>query len=212
MFDNVITCNAIPSLSALFGGDNGRLVGMINQQLASTGGGTVFAQYSDPIVNMHTNKFYQQILYPEIEMGGLLEATIGNFRLGPMRVIDSIEELEKGIPPSMHMAIMTMPSMRELFERGLIQGFGIPLTDFPDHDQWGRLISNGHFTFPDVITPEVIADDSQWQYSWTFYGDDPNYTLDELSAVKQTRSWLEKFITNTKYDPTMYPNKRREES
>lgn len=121
-----------------------------------------------------------------------------------VRVISSIEELQRGIPPCMIKAVLTFPPIRKLAEDGRIDAWGIDVTRFPDEDEYGRLIANGTME----LLPENKDEDGDYMFTWEWSSTDPQVDPDELLAIEETREFLAAFLEDeeTKYlDPTAVP-------
>lgn len=116
-------------------------------------------------------------------------------------VIDS-EELLGGIPLCMHDPIMRYAPVRNLFEEGRIFGFGWDYV--PEDDIYKRLIDNGGCE--DVL--RSMNDEGEFTIKYEFVSTDPDLSFDQLEAIRETREYIDRVLSETNLDPTDYPNDR----
>ena len=114
------------------------------------------------------------------------------------RVLETVDDF-KSIPACMELPILMFAPVRALFDAGQIDGFGFDPTTLPDEDVYGRLLNN--FACDDV---EAASDDQGYfPLSAEFRDDDPEYSDDELYALRRTREYIERIILKeTDRDPT----------
>lgn len=198
-----MTCHTTPNLGSFLGNKGGqRLVEELNFRLSANGGGTVFAQNSSSSIQERMNMFLTNVIEPErLDTEHFMEV-IGNTFIDAIRPIVSVEDLEQGIPLSMHESIITYAPVKTLLEAEEIYGFGYRIQDLPKEDRIGRLISNG---VVDLSEPEP---EGGYVMTWEWDLDDPDLSLEELNHIERTRNWMREFIEQTKFDPTSYPDER----
>ncbi len=182
-------------------GSNAELIKTINYQTG--GGSSYYGTDSDPYRNNYFH-FMQNIIQPIRDTHIKLQAAKMTIeKPDEYRVIDSVEELEKGIPPCMYDGIVTFPPIRELAYAGKIEAFGIDVDNYPLEDTYGRLIDNGTV----MLVPENIKDGMiELKYKWV--STDPEMSIDEIEILDETRQFLEEFLTNERtehIDPTSIP-------
>jgi len=113
-------------------------------------------------------------------------------------VLDSIEALS-ATPLCMELPILLYQPVRDLFERGRVEGYGFNVESLPDEDFYGRLIDN-HYV-PDVLA--AMDDEGYFESSSLTFSDDIVLTLDEQDAIRATRAYiLEQVLEMTDRDPT----------
>lgn len=197
-----MTFKSLPSLG-LFSGSSGSsmIASELNQYLERTGGGRYFAQNQSSDVLSHMNVFMNNVIYPQIQATYEFGNLVGISMLTDFKYIDSVEELEKGIPPSMYIPLLSYAPIRNMFTAGKISGFGLLPDELPDEDVWGRLIDNGRVDLsePCPETGRVM------NYHWKL--DDPEWTFEDLCVVRRSRDWLMDFMEKTHYDFSDYPSK-----
>ena len=199
----MVTCHTTPNLGSFLGNKGGqRLVDELNFRLSANGGGTVFAQNSSSSINERMQMFISNVIEPERVATEQFMEVIGNTFIDAIRPIVSVEDLEQGIPLSMHEAIVTFEPIKTLLTAEEVYGFGYRAVDLPKEDRIGRLINNG---MVDLSEPPP---EGGYEMVWEWDLDDPDLTLDELDHIERTRNWMDKFIKQTKFDPTSYPDER----
>lgn len=196
--------NNLLSMGAILGtSGSAALIDNINQQYG--GSGSFFGSAADPFRTGFQN-FMMTVVQPIRETQHILHQTASKlFRKDEIRVINSLEELAAGIPPSMHAPLLYYPPIRQMLLDGRIDGFGVPEETMVEEDVYGRLISNHMVTF----TSADIADDNTVLFSSTTRSTDPELTPEQIEAIEVTRWFADAFITGetTKHmDFTDYPN------
>ena len=178
---------------------------LIQEINSHCGGGSFFGSEMDPYRDSY-NVFMQTIVEPIRQARtGLQQVSSSLNKVDQYRSITNLEELERGIPPCMRMGILTYAPIRKQLEEERIDGFGIKAEDLPDEDVYGRLISNGQVE----IHSSTLDKDGKIDVKWEFSTDDPEITRDELDMLEDTRTFIDKFMSDedTKYlDFTDYPN------
>lgn len=184
------------------------LIGSLNAEMSAAAGGIVFGSADDPHADMY-HHFNKVVDLPLAETASLIKATnIVIEDRNAVRPITSIEELERGIPASMHEAILTFPPIRKLVKEGSVFGFGYDYDLLPSEDRTGRLIHNGSAYFSPKES-EVPGDNPSF-LEYEFHSDDPLFSADELDDIQVTREWMQDFLDNDEesYDLTDWPAKQ----
>lgn len=96
----------------------------------------------------------------------------------------------ENIPACMHIPLLTMPRLRNLFEEGKIYGWGVDYFDLPEEDILGRLIKNGSF---DTTDDAWMANKEKGVEFETRTGD-PDYTQQELDAIETSRKFIDTWL------------------
>ena len=123
--DEVIRCETLASIGDILGTrNNDKFLKAINDYCELGGGGTRFAQHSSQRVLDHFNLFFDRVVEPERRAGFEVAEALGTMRIEGIRYITSVQDLESGIPVSMHEPILLFEPVRRLFEAGKIKGFG----------------------------------------------------------------------------------------
>lgn len=168
-----------------------------------TGGGTYYGDTNDPFRNNYMH-FMQHVVQPIRDTQvKLLEAKMTIEKPDTFRTIDSVQELETGVPPCMWPGILTFEPVRKLAVSGRIEAFGVDVSNYPTEDVYGRLIDNGTV----MLVPENIKD-RQVELVYEHVSTDPVLTMDELEHLENTRIFLEGFLLNEDtmhLDPTSIP-------
>jgi hypothetical protein len=96
----------------------------------------------------------------------------------------------------MHMPILMHAPVKDLFERGLIDGYGYDPTHLPEEDVYGRLIDNGRVStwYDGPKLPDT--------FRTIHRSDDPDLTPAELDHIEMTRNFIDTFLIETVFDPT----------
>jgi hypothetical protein len=108
-------------------------------------------------------------------------------------------------PPCMHIPILSLKPVHDLFKKGLISGYGYDISDVPEDLPYERLATNGYI--PNIL--EAEADEDGYialKYEW--HDDDPELDEEEIYALNVTRHMIERLIESTKLDPTDPTNER----
>lgn len=192
----------ILSLGSLLGTTGHQsLIDNINQRC---GGGSFFGSMNDPFRDGFQT-FMNTVITPIQEAGRILINTTNQlFHKDEYRVIDSEEELKKGIPPCMQLSILYFPPIRKMLDEERIYGFGIDPNTLDDEDVYGRILNNGKVEFDADSLPE----DGTITFEWNETTDDPVLSDHEQMCLELTRQYAEEFLLNddTKhFDFTDYP-------
>jgi hypothetical protein len=95
------------------------------------------------------------------------------------------------VPVVMQIPILTHPRVRQLFEDGRIEGWGLDPRQLPEEDVVGRLIDNGK-------CGDEINDQGQWEFKsdmhWSWYDDDPDHSQEELKLLDVSRQFVQDYI------------------
>lgn len=190
------------SLGAMLGtSGSSELIKTINHY---TGGDTYYGSTGDPFRNNYMH-FMQNIVQPVRDTQLKLQAAKMTIeQVDEYRAIESIEDLEQGIPPCMYDGIITFQPIRELALAGKIEAFGIDVAVGSLEDPYGRLINNGTV----MLVPENIDKDSMVEIVHEWRSTDPDINIDQLDLLERTRLYLEEFLINEKtchIDPTSVP-------
>jgi len=176
----------------------------LNNQFADAAG-VLFGSASSMGFSNRYDAFTQKIQEMDgAAVSALNAATAAIFHPDTIVVIDNQEALEN-IPSCMHIPILTMPKVRDLYDQGLIYGWGVDASKLPDEDVVGRLLDNGtsYFNHPDIPNDRPVG--------YTFRSDDPVYDFDELSKLRASREWVDNFLEDQlrgdRMDITDIPNR-----
>lgn len=167
------------------------------------GGGSYFGGEDDPYRTSYGH-FMTQIVAPVRQNIETIRSVNEEAHMPDvMRPITTVAELKKGIPPCMYKPILTHPAIRQQLEEEVIDGFGIKPTELPDEDVYGRLANNG------VASLNDLDENGGVWFVWEYHSDDPEFTDDELEAIRKTREFIDEFMIDedTKFmDFTDYPS------
>lgn len=182
----------MPSLGSLIGS---RVSSEVFDSINDRGHSSFFGE---EFSHMET-EFFNRYVKPMDRVSLDLSRTV-NALLNPdqFRILSSIEDFQS-IPPCMELAIAFFPPVRKLMEEGRVSGFGFAPNSLQEDDVYGRLIDN--FTCNDV---EAASDeDGYYDIQAVQISDDPEYSDDELYAIRRTREYiLDKLLADTDRDPT----------
>lgn len=175
----------------------------IKQINASTGGSTYYGDMSDPYRNSYIH-FMQNIVQPIRDTQVKLQAAKMTVEQPDVyRCIDSIEELERGVPPCMWPGILTYEPIRKLAVNNKIEAFGVDVSNYPTDDMYGRVLNSGMVE----ITPSTLVSGGV-EIIWEERTTDPVLSIDEIEYLVDTRAFLHQFLMSeaTEHiDPTSIP-------
>ena len=179
--------DSVPSLGAMIG--NVHSQDILTQINARWGTNTVaFGLANDPYKDEYQN--FMNLLDTEIRKSDdyVLNTTQRIFNPDIYMPITTAHDLAC-IPQCMQVPMLMMPAMRDMFEQGMIWGWGWNPESLPEEDYYGRLIGNGRAVIvpqaPDA-TPDYIT----WEYRTT----DPDLTEEQLDVIDKSRRWLADMI------------------
>lgn len=92
------------------------------------------------------------------------------------------------VPACMFIPILTAPDVRQLFDKGVLDGWGITADQLPEEDIYGRLINNGRF---DTGSENY---DRNAPISWTYQTGDPLLDREQLDAIETSRAFISTFL------------------
>lgn len=199
---NIVKLASEPEAGMLFGTrGNQTIIDHLNEESAF--GSMVFGSDNDPFAD-RSNMFNRLFINVARDTEHLLERTAS--WLLDRDVIFELKEADDlaHVPAAMHMPILTYAPIKKLFEDGQIDGWGHEIDELPDDGVWDRVINNGYIG-PDPITGELPD-----VYEWERHIDDPEYTLEELSSLMESRRFIDEFIheqlseDGDRLDPTNY--------
>lgn len=193
----------ILSLGALLGTTGTQeLIDGINQR---AGAGNFFGSALDPF-STGFQHFMSEVMTPIYQIQDQLSTAVNQiFKKDEIRAIDSIEELEQGIPPCMMYPIIYYAPVRQMLEEERIDGFGIDPRNLDPEDPYESLLKSGVI---ENITSDTLNDDCELEFTWTEKTGDPELTIEEQYAISDTRRFIDLFMENdeTKHlDFTNYP-------
>lgn len=186
----LIEVGAMPTTDALFsGGGSQAVVERFNQEWAGSGG-VIFGQASDPRAAQF-NKFQEAVTLMHTMTTNLICSTDDFIReSNKIRRIVEASHLN-AVPVCMQIPILTYQPIREMFEAGRIDGWGIDPIILPDEDVIGRLIDNGkaeHFVNDngELEMPEFME--------WTWKSTDPPISVEDIEFLDESRRFVDNFI------------------
>ncbi len=182
-----------PSMGALLGTSASSEV---LQEINNRQGATFFGSRYDAV----NDSFMQNIIAPMRQS----EMTLKNMSaamLNPDQIISLVEpEHYTNIPASMHMPILLYAPVRDLLRRGRIDGFGYDEEQLPEEDIYERLLNNGHIqSLSDAYTSK---DSDIVTFHWDINSHDPELSVNDRDAIRETREYVDYLLTNTDRDPT----------
>lgn len=197
---SIRSLSMMPSLGSMIGGTHSSEV--LERLNMASGGGVIFGQPGDPIRDR-----YQHLTDVLVNNLNVADRVITHTRQvimepGKMTPVTSVEAA-KFVPPAMQLPIVMYEPVRTLLQAGRIDGYGIDPRFLPEEDVYGRLVSNGK--------ADISAGDKEFVWEWKT--DDPKLTDEDLSAIEQTRDWIDRWLVNemqpggTYRDPTDPTNK-----
>lgn len=189
--------SGIPNYGAFLGTTaSTELLASINEQAGSTFFGTAFQDT--------TAAFMRDIIVP-------MQAAVGQIRqvaevlLNPDQIRPLIcKEDFFAVPPSMQLPILMYAPVRDLFDRGRIEGFGYNTEYLPEVDIYAHILASGRVE--DVA--EAMDKDGVVRFHWEMHSDDPQLSGEQVRAIRDTREFIDQMLMNTEYDPTCWPNAR----
>lgn len=189
--------SGIPNYGAFLGSSaSSELLASINEQAGSTFFGTTFQDT--------TAAFMRDIIAP-------MQAAVGQVRqvaevlLNPDHIRPLIRPEDFWIvPPCMQLPILLYAPVRDLFDRGRVEGFGYNADYLPEEDLYAHILASGRVE--DVGA--AMDKDGMVRFHWEMRSDDPELSEDEIRSIRTTRENIDRMLASTDYDPTSYPNSR----
>jgi hypothetical protein len=172
------------------------VISSINEQVGSTFFGT---HYADT-----TAAFMQNFIVP-LQIAAEQISTNVKVLLRPDVIRPLLREEDFAqVPASMQLPILLYAPVRDLFDRGRVEGFGFNPEYLPEEDVFAHILAAGR------IEDVGAAMDANGvvKMNWTMWSDDPLLTGEEKSAIRDTREYIDRILANTSYDPTSWPNER----
>lgn len=193
----------ILSLGALLGtSGHQNLIDSIN---ARCGGSSFFGSMNDPFRN-NFQSFMTTVIQPIREVQQQLAVTnMALTRADEYRPIESVEDLEKGIPPAMHLGIVYYSPIRKMLEDERIDGFGINPRTLMDEDPFESVLNSGRVE----IHSSLLGKNGEYEVNFTEKTTDPIMSETDMDALRRTREFIDQFMQNedTKAcDFTNFPN------
>lgn len=208
MITNIDLDTTSVSLGPLLGttGSN-ELLKAINERCGSGSyfGNTMnqYAGAADPLRAIH-DTFMQQVVEPIRELKYKLSSVSAKIEgSNVIRPIDTVDELAKGIPPSMHNVFLYAPEVKQMLCEERIDGFGVKY-DQLDEDPYESICSSAI-----EVTSADVANDGSVTMTELVSSRDPLMTDDEKDAIRRTRDFVTDFYNDTKLkvlDITAYPD------
>lgn len=189
----------------------GTLIGQHGQQEimrqvnAAAGGGSFFGSAEDPFAN-HFNRFMNDVVKPIYNTGLQIAQTVGNL-INPdqYRLINSVAELAKGVPPCMQEGIIYYKPIREGINSGKYDGFGVDPSKLASSDPYEKICESGYYEYDN----STVSDNGEIHVEIEQCSDDPVLTPMEEVDLSMTRKFLFDFINDEDtgiLDPTSYPD------
>lgn len=193
----------ILSLGALLGtSGNQSLIDSIN---ARCGGSSFFGSMSDPFRNNFQN-FMTTVIQPIREVQQQLTTTsLALKQPDEYRPIESVEDLQKGIPPAMHLGIVYYSPVRKMLEEERIDGFGINPRTLCEGDPFESVLNSGRVT----IHSSLLGKNGEYEVNFTEKTTDPILSETDMDALRRTREFIDQFMHDEEtkaVDFTNYPN------
>lgn len=195
----------ILSLGSLLG-TNGQQE-LLNNINSRYGGGSFFGSVSDPFREGFQN-YMHQVVEPIRAVKNILHNTV-NALMNPdvARAIDSISELERGIPPCMQLPIIYTPIIRQLLEEERIDGFGIDPKTLREDDPYACPLKNGYVE----LHSSNLGKNGEYEIVFCHDTSAPELSDEEIQAIRSTREYIERFYheeATRNMDFTSYPDLR----
>lgn len=193
----------ILSLGALLGtSGNQSLIDSIN---ARCGGASFFGSMSDPFRTNFEN-FMVQVIQPIREAQAALQQTSQYLKNDDVyRPINSLEELEKGIPPCMRLGILYYPPIRTMLDEDRIDGWGISPKSLQEGDPYADPLRNDYV----VLHSTTVGPKGEYEIVHVENTTDPVMSATDVEALRETREFIDQFMNEEMLrtiDFTNYPN------
>jgi hypothetical protein len=179
---------SLPDTSMLLGTSgrgNVEILNKINSRWANSG--VIFGSSNDPFADRF-HDFKRAFVNVARDTADLLNKTasfiMDRNEIIPIRTADDL----MFVPSCMQIPILSYPPVRELFDNDLLHGWGVDKKMLPEEDEYGRMINNG-FIGSDPITG-VVPETYDWHWKCT----DPDYSIDELMEMAESREFVDTFI------------------
>ena len=187
----LIEVGALPPSEAIFaGGGSQAVIDRFNQEWAGSGG-VIFGQTGDPRAAQF-NKFQEAVTLMHARTTDLICST-DDFIRESNKIRRIVEEKHlNAVPVCMQLPLLMSPPVRELFEAGRIDGWGIDPVILPSEDFIGRLIKNG--TAESTLNPETGKLEMPEYLYWEWCSTDPFLEIEEIEAIEESRCFVDSFI------------------
>lgn len=193
----MMSLGGVPSLGMLTGVHGSEsLLKTINSDMNNSN----FFGSIDDIMAKGREMFIQNVIQPIRAIGNTVRNLVGMLDYDEKIIPINSEELLGKIPACMHDPIMRFAPVRKLFDQGRIFGFG--WDHIPEEDIYARIINNGYV--PDIA--EAVDKNGEFEFKYEWHSTDPVLSFEEIESIEETRNYLEKFLEETDFDPTDYPN------
>ncbi len=189
--------NGVPNYGAFLGtAASAELISVINEQAGSTFFGTHCPDT--------TAAFMQSIILP-IQLAAEQIKTNTEVLLNPdiIRPLIQYDDF-RYIPGQMQLPILLYAPVRDLYDRGRIEGFGYHHDTLPQEDVYAHILASGRVE--DV--GEAMDSDGMVLFHWEMSSDDPHLDEEQKAAIRDTREVIDRMLYETSYDPTSWPNER----
>jgi len=197
--------SATPPIGAIIGCvASDEVVRSINHSLS--GGRVMFRQEDDPLANRYRN--FKDAVIKTIddasrEVSKIRDVFYEYERIRPFHEEDDLYV----IPNTMKNAILQIPVIKDLYNEGRIEAFGVDDEHYPD-DPWIDRIyemgaSSGEYEDGACMPEELVC---------TAYGDDPEFTEEEETMFRHNYDFINRFVYDqlkadgSRLDPTNMPN------
>jgi len=190
----VLSGTAFPSYGAFLGTSaSSELLTQISEAQGSTFFGSTYADT--------TAAFMRDVITP-IRMVAQQVTTTAQILMDP----DVIRPLLKPedfahIPSEMQLPILLYAPVRDLFDRGRIEGFGYTSDYLPEEDVYANILASGRVE--DVLS--AMDKNGMVNFQWRMCSDDPHLDEHQVRAIRDTRETIDRMIAETDFDPTCWP-------
>ena len=162
---------------------------------------------------MHTIASYddikadnERVVKPIYNTGLQIAQTVGNL-INPdqYRLINSVAELAKGVPPCMQEGIIYYKPIRDGINSGKYDGFGVDPSKLASSDPYEKICESGYYEYDN----STVSDNGEIHVEIEQCSDDPVLTPMEEVDLSMTRKFLFDFINDEDtgiLDPTSYPD------
>lgn len=187
---SLIEVGAMPTTEALFaGGGSQKVVEKFNQEWAGSGG-VIFGQTGDPRANQF-NRFQEAVTLMHQRTTDLICST-ADFIRDSNKIRRVVEESHlNAVPECMQMPILMYKPIRDMFEQGRLDGWGIDPVILPSEDFIGRLIKNG--TAEETLNEEGELEMPEY-LEWEWVSTDPYLDIEEIEFLEESRIFVDNFI------------------
>lgn len=168
--------------------------------------GSFFGSASDPF-REGFQIFEERVVAPVREAAEVLREAARKMQcVDEYREINSVGDLQNGIPPCMWESVVYFEPVRRMLEDERIDGFGIDPKTLQPEDKYENIYKSG--VARDIHSGTVDKDGS-YEVTFIWSSEDPQLTPEEAMAITTTRDFIAEFMAadETKHiDVTDYPN------